>query len=124
MSDRKGFLICPVRGAPIEDTEQLVSSLEEDGWSIHWPPRDTNQEDDTGYRICRDNREAIENAEVVFVVWDGKSQGCLFDLGMAFAMEKTIVPLRIPERSVGKSFQNMVAEWASSQQRVENNKSR
>ena len=108
---KRAFLICPVRGVSSEETKGLVEGLEKDGWIVHWPPRDTDQDDPTGLRICGDNKKAIEDASVVFFVWDGKSQGCLFDLGMAFAMKKSIRCMSLPPPTEGKSFQNMVKEW-------------
>lgn len=106
------FLICPVRGVSADETASVVAELEANGYSVHWPHRDTNQEDQIGFRICQDNLNAILNADVVHVVWDGKSQGCLFDLGMCFALGKKIIPVVLPEKTEGKSFQNMVNAWA------------
>ena len=107
------FLICPVRGKDPATFAAIVAKLEADGFTVHWPPRDTDQVDDTGLRICRDNRSAIEAAHVIHVVWDGLSQGCLFDLGMAFALGKRIVQVEIPPATEGKSFQNMMTAWAA-----------
>jgi nucleoside 2-deoxyribosyltransferase len=81
------------------------------GLAIYWPYRDTNQQDPSGLRICKDNRKAIEESDIVFVYWDGLSQGSLFDLGMAFAFRKRIIPLSLPQLTPGKSFQNMVIDW-------------
>lgn len=106
---KNAFLICPVRGVDQTQTAERVRALEADGWTVHWPPRDTNQDDAIGLRICRDNCAAIKKADTVFVIWDGLSQGCLFDLGIAFAFGKTITPLSLPPRTEGKSFQNMIA---------------
>jgi len=108
----KTFLICPVRGHSVEETADIVANLEKE-FIVHWPPRDTDQEDPTGYRICCHNELAIKNADVVHFVWDGKSQGCLFDLGMAFAHNKKIIIVRMPDLTEGKSFQNMVQKWQS-----------
>lgn len=108
----KTFLICPVRGHDTTETQAIVDKLEAEGWVVHWPPRDTDQYDDAGLRICKDNLEAIKNADFVHIVWDGKSQGSLFDLGMAFALSKRVIPVSLPESSEGKSFQNMVRAWA------------
>lgn len=110
---RKTFLICPVKGKSPEETAGIVADLEAQGYEVHWPHRDTNQNDDVGYRICQDNRAAIMRADVVHVVWDGLSQGSLFDLGMAFALGKMIVPISLPEPTSHKSFQNMVRMWAA-----------
>ena len=112
--NKKGFLICPVRGCSPKETENIVSNLEEKGWKIHWPPRDTKQEDSEtgGFRICADNANAIKESEMVFFVWDGKSQGCLFDLGVAFALNKPLTVISAPENvESGKSFQNMTRYW-------------
>ena len=107
----KTFLICPVRGHDTTETENIVKKLENDGYSVHWPPRDTNQNDDTGYKICKQNLMAIMMSNVVHFVWNGESQGCLFDLGMAFALGKKVIPISMPDKTDGKSFQNMVTEW-------------
>ena len=107
----KAFLICPVRGHEPEETEYIVKQLDEQGFDVHWPHRDTNQDDDTGLNICKENRDAIHNADCVFIVWDGKSTGSLFDLGMAFAMNKPIHVISLPDPTDHKSFQNMVREW-------------
>lgn len=112
----KIFIICPVRNVGEElkkDIDLYVTQLEALGYDVHYPPRDTDQNDSTGLRICRDNRKAIEEADAVHVVWDGESQGSLFDLGMAFAMGKRVVPVGynfFPNPTRGKSFQSMV--WA------------
>lgn len=111
------FVICPVRNiTPSLERRILeyVKTLEEQGVTVHYPTRDTDQNDTTGFRICQDNRRAILLADEVHVVFDGDSQGRLFDLGMAFAMNKRIkiAPLfnNIDENK-GKSFIKMVTEW-------------
>jgi len=109
---RSTFLICPVRGADPKATEALVKRLEEHGWKVHWPPRDTPQNDPTGLNICCVNKDAIERAEFVHIVWDGNSQGCLFDLGMAFALGKKLIVVKVPPPTQGKSFQNMMIRLA------------
>lgn len=108
----KSFLICPVRGVDPATQSAIVAGLEAQGFKVHWPPRDTNQNDGVGLRICRDNKAAIEAADVVHVMWDGKSQGCLFDLGVAFALGKKVHPVSLPAPTEGKSFQNMILAWA------------
>lgn len=108
---KKTFLICPVRGHEQGETEEIVKKLEDEGWQVHWPPRDTEQDDPTGLHICAINRNAIEIADVVHVIWNGESQGCLFDLGMAFMAHKKIIVLSLPPETKGKSFQNMIRQW-------------
>jgi|SRR5580704_8888727 nucleoside 2-deoxyribosyltransferase len=106
------YLICPVRGKDSRAYADVVEKLESEGKTVYWPARDTDQGDITGYRICESNAAAIERADVVYVVWDGKSEGCLFDLGIAFALRKPIIPIDIPPPTSTKSFQNMISEWA------------
>jgi len=107
----KTFLIGPVRGLSEDFLEFRVKELESEGWEVYWPARDTNQDGASEY-ICRTNVKAIEDADAVHVVWDGKSQGCLFDLGVAFALFKPIYPIALPPPTEGKSFQNFINEVA------------
>jgi nucleoside 2-deoxyribosyltransferase len=106
------YLICPVRGTDKFTYAKVVEQLEAEGKTVYWPARDTDQTDDIGYRICKNNAAAIEQADVVYVIWDGESEGCLFDLGVAFALHKPIIPLDLPPPTPTKSFQNMISEWA------------
>ncbi len=110
----KTFLISPVRGADQEANERTVRSLERAGYIVHYPARDTNQNDENGLEICEENLRAIKEADVAHFSWDGESQGCLFDLGMAFALGKEVIPLNLPEPTKEKSFQNMVRAYARS----------
>jgi nucleoside 2-deoxyribosyltransferase len=113
MTKPQAFLICPVRGHDPAETAAVVAQLEAAGWAVHWPPRDTEQEDPTGgLAICQANRAAIARAERVFVIYDGKSEGCLFDLGMAFALHKPVTILACPPVPEGKSFAAMMRAWA------------
>jgi nucleoside 2-deoxyribosyltransferase len=112
----KIYFCCPVRNVIPEYKDGLdaqVEFLEKQGHEVYYPHRDTNQDDDSGLRICMDNRAAIENCDEVFVAWDGKSQGVLFDLGMAFALNKPVMPVvgYFPNSTPYKSFQNMVRAW-------------
>lgn len=87
---RKIFLICPVRNITEEERErmkQYIKNIEKQGHKVHWPPRDTNQDDPIGLRICTDNAEAIIEADEIHVWWNPDSKGSLFDLGMAFILD-------------------------------------
>lgn len=110
----KTFFISPVRGKDQKENEGWVKLLEDNGYQVHWPYRDTDQSDDIGLRICFENLAAIRDSDVVHIVWDGESQGCLFDAGMSFALGKRIIPLSLPDPTNEKSFQKMVAEYARS----------
>jgi len=112
------FIIHPVRNISNEWRSGLykfVEKLERRGNIVYFPIRDTNQEDETGYRICLQNMLALKNADIAYVAWDGKSQGVLFDLGMAFAFRKPIkiIDGYFPPPTEGKSFQSMIHMWES-----------
>lgn len=109
----KAFLICPVRGADESAVQPFVQALEKDGWDVHWPPRDTNQNDPVGFQICQENYRAIDKADVVFVVYDEKSRGSLFDMGVAFSLFKPICVLNLDDIKCTdtKSFGNMIRHW-------------
>jgi hypothetical protein len=112
---KRAFLICPVRNADPEAARVHVEALEAAGWMVHWPQRDTDQSDPDGLDICRQNRAAIAAADQVFIIWDGRSTGCLFDMGMAFALDKPVTILDVPPPGPppGKSFLRMIARWGS-----------
>lgn len=85
----KIFLISPVRGFEEGDQEfqrikSYVENLRKEGHTVHWPKYDTDQNDDIGTRICRDNGRAIIESDEIHIWWTGKSQGSIFDFGMAF----------------------------------------
>jgi len=110
--EKKIFLICPVRGVTDEEKEFLnnyLINLESTGYRVHYPPRDTNQDDPIGINICSQNRDAIKKADEIHIYWNSKSEGSLFDFGMAFMAEK---PIRLinPEilQTDKKSFQNVL----------------
>ena len=95
----------------MEETEEIVAELEQI-YDVYWPPRDTDQSDPIGLEICKANREAIEQADVVHIIWDGKSTGSLFDLGMVFALDKPLRVISLPPETDHKSFQNMIRAYA------------
>ena len=64
------------------------------GHHVHFPPDDDAPQDDpTGVEICRAHRDAMHAADEVHVFWDVSSKGSHFDLGMAYALGKKIVPV-------------------------------
>jgi len=109
----KGFVICSVRGQSEEyrvKLELFVSNKETHGWVIHLPHRDTDQKA-KGYDICKQNAEAIKNADKVFVFYNPESQGTHFDLGVAFALNKPIEIIESVEYGEEKSYPRMLQEW-------------
>lgn len=113
----KIFLICPVRNATEDQKTAMnnyITSMENNGNKVYYPARDTNQIDSIGFRICNDNKMAIFDADEVHIFWDKDSKGSLFDLGMAFALDKPlrIVNLESIEMTKTKSFTNMIKYWS------------
>ena len=106
-------VICPVRNMTEEQrraVDRYVAAREAQGVIVHYPPRDTEQVDETGgLRICRDNIAGIRAADVVSVWWDPTSSGSKFDLGAAMALNK---PVRLLNEVVlpdlPKSFEHVV----------------
>lgn len=106
-------MISPVReidDAFLERVEAAVHQLEREGYRVYWPYRDTPQ-DRRELEIVRHNINAIRKADVVFIAWDGKSEGCLFDLGAAVALGKRVQGLvgLVPRRTLyRKTFANLI----------------
>jgi nucleoside 2-deoxyribosyltransferase len=120
---KKAFVIHPIRNVNDEFREKMEEQIEylRNEYDIYDPEKDTNQIDSTGLRICEDNRNAMRKADIVIIVWDGKSEGCLFDLGMAFAMGKEIIILNgyfptLKYAPKGKNFIRMVWAWEQEQE--------
>jgi len=88
------FFISPVRGIMRgEDPElkarlqEYVTSLENQGYKVHWPLRDTPQIDPTGgFVICRTNCKAIIDADEIHIWYDESSNGSKFDMGGVFML--------------------------------------
>jgi len=111
---RKMFIICKVRGASDEYKKKLedyVEQKENEGWHVHLPHRDTNQ-DASGYDICGENARAIASSDEVHIFYNPDSQGTHFDMGVAFAFGRKIVVVENVEYGPEKSYPRMLDEWA------------
>ena len=112
------FLICPVRDASDEQKEKMkayIAKLKGAGRRVYYPADDTVQKgDNTGLRICRDNARAIWKSREVHIFFDPKSEGSRFDLGVAFAFDKTLYIVNPDdfELTEEKSFANMITAWS------------
>jgi len=86
----KIFLISPVRNAESETQKRIteyVILLEKAGHQVHWPIRDTRQDDPTGgYEICRANFKGILESNAVHIWYDETSNGSKFDMGGVFML--------------------------------------
>jgi nucleoside 2-deoxyribosyltransferase len=82
---------------------ELATRLRAEGCEVYVPVIQTRQDTDE-LTIASANREAMRQADEVHVIWDGTSHGVIFDIGMAFAMEK---PIRL-EYVIPKSMKNLL----------------
>lgn len=102
--------MCAVRNATWERIVEIRAYADEQralGRTVHYPPDDAPQDDPTGEAICRTHLEAMRNCDEVHVFWDVKSSGSHFDIGMAYALGKPLVPIACehpdgPEKSYWK----------------------
>lgn len=91
------YIICAVRGAPPERVDRdraYAQDLRNQGHHVFFPPDDAPQQDHTGKDIVAVELAAILRSDEVHVLWNVESRGSHFDLGMAYAMGKRIVPVR------------------------------
>ena len=112
---KRMFIICTVRGASEEYKKKLedyVAQKEAEGWEVHLPHRDTDQ-NASGYNICMQNAKAIAMAHEVHIFYNPDSQGTHFDMGVAFAYGRKMVVVENVEYGPGKSYTRMLDEWAS-----------
>ncbi len=106
MKENTDFLICPVRGASEEVKkilEDYVAKLESEGKKVHYPPRDTDQSDPVGNKICEANFRAEIFGKRVHRWYDDGSTGGHFDFGgvfMLYVLKKLIE--EIGEEKVGE----------------------
>ena len=84
------FLISPVHLSSDGTNLRIsgyVNQLEKAGAIVHWPIRDTKQDDPTGgFTICRTNCPAILDADEIHIWYDETSNGSKFDMGAVFML--------------------------------------
>ncbi len=107
-------VICCVRTEEDKSySDRYVETLENSGLRVFYPPRDTDQVDPGGgLRILRDNYyRGFLRCREIHIVWDPKSQGSVFDLGLCFAMRKPLRVVNPVRRTHEKSFANAILDW-------------
>ncbi len=80
------FIICSVRDADNATRKKLEAykrSLEAQGYKVHLPHLDTNQEA-SGHDICLQNMKKILEADEIHIFFVSTSYGSHFDLGVTF----------------------------------------
>jgi hypothetical protein len=99
---KKNYFIIHSKGLTDRACE-LAARLRTEGHEAYVPGIETRQDTDE-LTICSANRDAMSRADEVRVIWDGTSHGVVFDLGMAFAMNK---PIRL-EYVIPKSMRGLM----------------
>jgi hypothetical protein len=86
---KKIFIICPVRNSDEAVNSRIriyIQLLERQGYTVHWPPRNTDQNDPIGNMICLANMKAALEADEIHIWYDPNSTGSHFDLGGVFML--------------------------------------
>lgn len=107
------FIICSVRGMNDEYLNKLfkyTKHLEEKGFLVYLPPRDTNQSLNS-IEINKSNREAIKKCKEIHIFYNPKSSGTHFDLGQAFAFEKPLKIIEEIELPTGSVYNETINQW-------------
>lgn len=85
---KKIFLISPVNTSNPENykmVKRYVAKLEKKGHIVHWPIRDTDQNDPIGINICDTNLKKIfEWADEIHIYYLAESRGIHFDIGALY----------------------------------------
>jgi len=111
-------LICSVRvPTDKEYIEKYVKALEDKCFRVFYPARDTDQNDDSGLRICRENTQAYSDCHEIHIIYNPDSQGSLFDIGTCFEMGKPISIVNPIQRTETKSFKNMLLDLEDYQEK-------
>lgn len=104
----KIHIICPVRNVSEEqqiEIDNYCFQLEKEGHIVHNPKYAVNQQDKTGYYICKSHLDSMKQSDRIDVFWDVNSKGSHFDLGMAFALDKDIKLVKTYQDDIeGKSY--------------------
>ena len=73
-----------------EKIEELKKELEKQYYKVKIPAFDYHPEFNE-LEICTYNKKLIKWADVIYIIWDRRSCGTVFDFGMAFALGKKVV---------------------------------
>lgn len=96
----------------VDIMRKAVSVLQDLGYEARIPVFDGDCR--TELEIVENNRELIRWADIVVVYWDGASIGTVFDMGMAYALEKPILLAHLNRFS----FANLLKQLSVQGQKV------
>ena len=105
---KHAFFICP--SFQFQNSHEALTTLERDGWIVFCPQRDIPYDKTGGVKQYAQARDAMEKAQRVFLIWDGKDLDGIFYGAMAFALKKPLTVLACPPESLGIAFQNLFLE--------------
>ena len=86
--------------------ESLTEVLRNEGSQVRTPAFDDHPEFDE-LQVCEYNRQMIEWADEIRILWDQRSIGTVFDFGMAFAWRKRIKVVYLEP----KTFANVMRQY-------------
>lgn len=87
--------------------ENHKDQLEKEGHLVKMPAFDNLIGNE--FDICNYNKETIVWSDEVHILWDARSIGTIFDLGMCFALDKKIKIIYLQP----KRFTNFVEQYAN-----------
>ena len=73
----------------IQKFEELRRQLINEGHEVRTPAFDHHIAFDE-LQVCEHNRKLIEWADKIYIIWDKRSMGTVFDFGMVFMARKPI----------------------------------
>lgn len=95
----------------------LKERLEKEGNEVCIPAFDDHPElDELG--VCLFNREKIEWADRIHLIWDRRSTGTIFDFGMCFMARKPLVI----EYLEPKTLENLMRKYSESMALLKSNR--
>lgn len=94
----------------LDKFRECKKRLEDEGHTVRVPAFDSHADlDDLG--VCKYNRDLIEWADEIHMIWDRRSTGTIFDFGMTFMARKPLVI----EYLEPKTFEGVMQKYEASQ---------
>ena len=88
----------------------LKDKLELGGYEVKMTAFDFHPElDDLG--VCQYNKDLILWSDIVFIIWDARSSGTIFDMGMVFMANKPLVISYIESKTFAGVFSKYAEGW-------------
>lgn len=82
---------------------RYAEKLRNEGHEVMLPTLDSDQTA-RGINLCKANRSMIVWADEVHVFWDQRSTGTIWDMGMAYGLEKPIKIAYLEKETIGKAI--------------------